>query len=80
MPRKKGAGHGKWKSLKTGRFVSAYYAKRNPLRVARVERKERRLSYHETRLQPGDPSEGPLGQVIAYTDDEGKTFFPGQEG
>ena len=31
MPRKKrSAGSGKYKSLKTGKYVSAYYAKRHP--------------------------------------------------
>ena len=31
MPRKKrSAGSGKYKSLKTGKYVSSYYAKRHP--------------------------------------------------
>jgi hypothetical protein len=30
MPRKKGAGGGKWRSKKTGKYVSSYYAKRHP--------------------------------------------------
>lgn len=37
MPRRKGRGEGKWRSLKTGRYVSAHYGKRNPNRVAREE-------------------------------------------
>ncbi len=38
------------------------------------------MSYHEIRLQPGDPADGPLGQVIVYVDDEGNSFYPAQEG
>lgn len=33
LPRKKGAGGGKYKSKKTGKYVSSYYGKRNPTKV-----------------------------------------------
>lgn len=35
-----GGGKGKWRSLKTGRFVSAHYAKRNPKHVEKVVGRE----------------------------------------
>ena len=34
MPRR-GGGEGKWRSVKTGKYVSAYYAKRHPKRAYR---------------------------------------------
>lgn len=36
MPRK-GGGEGKYRSLKTGRYVSTHYGKRNPKNVRREE-------------------------------------------
>jgi hypothetical protein len=42
--------------------------------------KEMGLSYHEVRLRPGDPAEGPLGQTIVFVDDEGTTWYPGEKG
>lgn len=47
MPRKKGAEQGKWRSLKTGKFVSSYYAKRNPTRVVEVSASERAREIQE---------------------------------
>lgn len=38
------------------------------------------MAYHETRLQAGDPADGPLGQVIVFVDDDGTTFYPGDTG
>jgi hypothetical protein len=39
VPRKKGSsGSGKYRSLKSGKYVSAYYAKRHP-RTTKKERK-----------------------------------------
>jgi hypothetical protein len=37
MPRKSSGGGGKFKSRKTGQFVSAYYGKRNPKKVIKVK-------------------------------------------
>jgi hypothetical protein len=36
MPRK-GGGEGKYRSLLTGKYVSAYYGKRNPNKAVRVD-------------------------------------------
>ncbi len=38
------------------------------------------MAYHEVRLAPGDPAEGPLGQVVVFVDDEGNSHYPGGEG
>ena len=37
MPRKKGRGEGRWRSLITGKYVSAYYGKRNPTKAYKVD-------------------------------------------
>jgi hypothetical protein len=38
------------------------------------------MSKHELRVNRGDPLEGPLGYVLVYIDDNGKSFFPGDDG
>lgn len=38
------------------------------------------MSYHEPRLQPGDPGAAPLAQVIVFVDDNGRAHYPGDEG
>ncbi len=38
MPRKKGAGGGKYRSAITGRYVSSYYGKRNPKKVVKEKK------------------------------------------
>lgn len=56
MPRSKGRGEGRWKSLISGRFVSAYWAKRNPAKAVRFDSKE--SGDEESQHRPDPQPEG----------------------